>query len=73
MKKHILIGVTGGIAAYKACDLVSQLKKQDMEIRVMMTRHAAEFVSPLTFTTLSSHKCEVDLFRSFQSRSDCSY
>lgn len=62
MKKHILIGVTGGIAAYKACDLVSQLKKQDMEIRVMMTRHAAEFVPPLTFTTLSSHKCEVDLF-----------
>lgn len=62
MKKHILIGVTGGIAAYKACDLVSQLKKQDMEVRVMMTNHAAEFVSPLTFTTLSSHPCEVDLF-----------
>ena len=62
MKKHILIGVTGGIAAYKACDLVSQLKKQDMEVRVMMTSHAAEFVSPLTFTTLSSHPCEVDLF-----------
>lgn len=62
MKKHILIGVTGGIAAYKACDLVSQLKKQDMKVRVMMTSHAAEFVSPLTFTTLSSHPCEVDLF-----------
>lgn len=62
MKKHILIGVTGGIAAYKACDLVSQLKKQDMEVRVMTTSHAAEFVSPLTFTTLSSHPCEVDLF-----------
>ncbi len=52
-KKHILIGVTGGIAAYKACDLVSRLSKKDYEIKVIMTKHAAKFVNPLTFATLA--------------------
>ncbi|MBQ0064238.1 MAG: bifunctional phosphopantothenoylcysteine decarboxylase/phosphopantothenate--cysteine ligase CoaBC [Firmicutes bacterium] len=62
MKKHVLIGVCGGIAAYKACDLVSQLSKKDYEIKVLMTKHAAEFVSPLTFESLSHNKCYDDLF-----------
>lgn len=61
-KKHILIGVTGGIAAYKACDLVSRLSKEEVELRVIMTQHAAEFVSPLSFETLSGHRVETDLF-----------
>ena len=62
MKKNVLIGVTGGIAAYKALDLVSSLKKKDLQIKVMMTKNACEFVSPLSFRTLSGHPCEVDLF-----------
>lgn len=61
-KKHILIGVSGGIAAYKACDLVSRLSKGPYEIKVIMTEHAQEFVSKLTFETLSHNPCEVDLF-----------
>lgn len=62
MKKHVLIGVTGGIAAYKALDIVSQLRKSNLEVRVMMTEHASQFVSPLSFSTLSKNRCEVDLF-----------
>ncbi len=61
-KKHILVGVTGGIAAYKACDLVSSLSKKDYDIRVILTPNATQFVSPLTFEALSHHKCETSLF-----------
>lgn len=61
-KKHVLIGVCGGIAAYKACDLVSTLSKRDFEIKVMMTEHATHFVSPLTFEALSHNPVETDLF-----------
>ena len=50
--KHILIVVTGGIAAYKACDLTSRLSKTGHEIRVVMTEHATKFVTPLTFESL---------------------
>ena len=62
MKKHVVIGVSGGIAAYKACDLVSKLSKKDYEIKVVMTKHAQEFVKPINFESLSKHKCEVSLF-----------
>lgn len=62
MKKHVVIGVSGGIAAYKACDLVSKLSKKDYEIKVVMTEHAQEFVKPINFESLSKHKCEVSLF-----------
>lgn len=61
-KKHVVIGVSGGIAAYKACDLVSKLSKKDYEIKVVMTKHAQEFVRPINFESLSKHKCEVSLF-----------
>lgn len=61
-KKHILLGVSGGIAAYKACDLVSRLSKKDYEIKVILTKNAAEFVSPLTFEALSHNHVETDLF-----------
>ena len=61
-KKHVVIGVSGGIAAYKACDLVSKLSKKDYEIKVVMTEHAQEFVKPINFESLSKHKCEVSLF-----------
>ena len=53
--KHIIIGVTGGIAAYKTPDLISKLRKQGAEVKVVMTKAAAEFVTPLTFRTMSQN------------------
>lgn len=61
-KKHVLIGVCGGVSAYKACDLVSKLSKLDYEIKVMMTENATKFVPPLIFESLSHKSVEVDLF-----------
>lgn len=67
MKKTIVIGVTGGIAAFKACQLVSDLVKLDFDVHVIMSKHALEFVGPLTFETLSNHKVHIDMFdRNFQ-------
>lgn len=61
-KKHILIGVSGSIAAYKACDLVSALTKQDYEVKVILTKSATQFVSKLTFETLSNHSVLTNCF-----------
>lgn len=55
MSKHILLGISGGIAAYKSCELVRLLKKQGHSVTVAMSRAAAEFVSPLTFQALSGN------------------
>jgi phosphopantothenoylcysteine decarboxylase/phosphopantothenate--cysteine ligase len=63
--KHILLGVTGGIAAYKAADLVSRLTKAGAEVEVIMTPAATQFIAPLTFTTLSHHDTHVDTFAPF--------
>ncbi len=60
--KRIVLGVTGGIAAYKACDLVSRLKKQRAEVRVVLTEHACKFVPPLSFEALSGNPAHVDTF-----------
>ena len=60
--KKIALGVTGGIAAYKSCELVRALKREGAEIRVMMTRAASEFVQPLTFATLSGNPVVTTLF-----------
>lgn len=68
MGKNIVVGVSGGIAAYKACDVVSKLKKQGFEIDVIMTKNAQEFVSPLTFQTLSNQTVVTDMF---ETPSDC--
>ena len=59
--KHILLGVSGGIAAYKAAELVRLLKKQGAEVRVVMTQSALEFVSPLTFQALSGNPVHTEL------------
>ncbi|MFQ5697329.1 MAG: bifunctional phosphopantothenoylcysteine decarboxylase/phosphopantothenate--cysteine ligase CoaBC [Myxococcota bacterium] len=59
---RILIGVSGGIAAYKACALVRQLVRRGDEVRVVATRSALEFVSPLTLQALSGHPVRSDLF-----------
>ena len=60
--KQIVLGVTGGIAAYKACDLTSRLKKAGAQVYVILTKNACQFVSPLTFETLSNHPAVTDTF-----------
>ena len=60
--KNILIGVTGGIAAYKVVEVASRLKKSGANVRVMMTRHAAEFVSPRTFQEITGNAVSVEMF-----------
>jgi phosphopantothenoylcysteine decarboxylase len=65
--KTILLGVTGSIAAYKAADLTSRLIKSDCEVCVIMTAHATEFVTPLTFQTLSRHPVTTGIFDEKQS------
>lgn len=61
-KKCVVLGVTGGIAAYKACELLRLLQKQGIDMFVVMTRNACQFVTPLTFETLSGHPVAVDTF-----------
>ena len=60
--KTIVLGVTGGIAAYKSAYLASALRKQHANVHVVMTKHATEFISPLTFETLTNNRCTVDMF-----------
>lgn len=60
--KRVVIGVTGGIAAYKACELTRLFKKAGASVRVVMTEHAKEFVQPLTFETLSGNQVYSDQF-----------
>lgn len=62
MKKCVVIGVSGGIAAYKALDIISSLRKQDIEVNVILTKNACEFVTPLSFESLSNHAVVVDTF-----------
>lgn len=60
--KNIVIGVTGGIAVYKVCNVVSALRKAGASVYVVMTQNATQFVSPLTFETLSNNRVIVDTF-----------
>ncbi|MBQ4505268.1 MAG: bifunctional phosphopantothenoylcysteine decarboxylase/phosphopantothenate--cysteine ligase CoaBC [Firmicutes bacterium] len=65
--KTILLGVTGSIAAYKAANLTSLLKKRGCDVHVIMTKNATNFINPITFETLTEHKCLIDTFdRNFQ-------
>ncbi len=61
--KKIVLGVSGGIAVYKACDLVSRLKKRGAQVRVVMTENAMKFVPKLTFATLSANPVMSDTFQ----------
>lgn len=65
--KHVVLGVTGGIAAYKACEVVSRLRKLHAEVDVIMTENATKLVQPLTFETLSSRPVCVDTFARIES------
>lgn len=60
--KHILLGISGGIAAYKACDLVRRLRDAGAEVRVVMTEGATHFVTPLTLQALSGHPVRTSLW-----------
>jgi phosphopantothenoylcysteine decarboxylase/phosphopantothenate--cysteine ligase len=60
--KRILLGVTGGIAAYKSADLTRRLREAGAEVRVVMTQHAKEFITPLTMQAVSGHPVHDDLF-----------
>lgn len=60
--KNIVLGVTGGIAAYKACALTSKLTQAGADVKVIMSKHATEFVSPLTFQALSRNPVYTDTF-----------
>jgi phosphopantothenoylcysteine decarboxylase/phosphopantothenate--cysteine ligase len=61
-KKTVVVGVSGGIAAYKALDVISTLKKRDFDVHVIMTKSATEFVNPLSFQSLSQNMVITDMF-----------
>ena len=61
--KKILLGVTGGIAAYKACSLVNYFIKEGADVKVIMTTSAKEFVTPLTFQALTNHAVYINMFQ----------
>ena len=62
MSKCVVIGVTGGIAVYKALDVISALRKKDVEVHVIMTESASKFVNPLTFQSISQNMVVTDMF-----------
>lgn len=65
--KTVVLGVTGSIAAYKIANLASMLVKQHADVHVIMTENATNFINPITFETLTNHKCLVETFdRNFQ-------
>jgi phosphopantothenoylcysteine decarboxylase/phosphopantothenate--cysteine ligase len=66
--KHILLGVTGGIAAYKSCYLVRELKKHGAEVKVVMTPAATQFIAPLTLSTLSGNPVLINMFPEDQTK-----
>ena len=55
VERNVLLGVTGGIAAYKAADIIGALRKNDFDVKVIMTEKSKEFITPLTLSTLSKH------------------
>ena len=61
-KKCVVVGVSGGVAVYKALDVISRLRKKDVEVHVIMTKSATEFVTPLSFQSLSQNMVIIDMF-----------
>lgn len=60
--KNIVIGITGGIACYKVCEIISHLVRDGANVDVIMTKNAAKFITPLTIETLSKNKVVIDMF-----------
>lgn len=60
--KTVVLGVTGGIAAYKMANVASMLRKLHCNVHVIMTKNATQFITPLTFETLTNNRCSVDTF-----------
>jgi len=60
--RNIILGVTGSIAAYKACDIVSSMVKNGISVNVVMTRYACEFITPLTLQSLSANRVYTEMF-----------
>lgn len=61
-KKCVVVGVSGGVAVYKTLDVISRLRKKDVEVHVIMTKSATEFVTPLSFQSLSQNMVITDMF-----------
>lgn len=66
-QRTIVVGVTGSIAAYKACEIISSLKKSSFDIKAILTKEGANFITPLTLQTLSGNKVYTDMFEPPQS------
>ncbi|MFA5146509.1 MAG: flavoprotein [Candidatus Omnitrophota bacterium] len=60
--KSVILGVTGGIAAYRACEIITMLRRDAVDVTVLLTREAKEFIAPLTLQTLSGNKVISDMF-----------
>ena len=60
--KTVVLGVTGSIAAYKACDIASHLRKQGVEVRAILTKAGAEIITPLALETMSANPVVSDMF-----------
>ena len=61
-EKTIVLAVSGSIAAYKIPNLARMLKKEGADVQVLMTRNAAQFITPVTFESLTGNKCLIDTF-----------
>ncbi|MFH1406419.1 MAG: flavoprotein [Candidatus Omnitrophota bacterium] len=62
MKKEIVLGITGSVAAYKACDLIGLLRREGHSVNCILTKEAQEFITPLTLQTLSANPVYTDMF-----------
>ncbi|MDD5427896.1 MAG: flavoprotein [Candidatus Omnitrophica bacterium] len=61
-KKTVILGVTGSIAAYRACDIIGALRREEIDVQAVLTKEAAEFITPLSLQTLSKNKVITDMF-----------
>ena len=68
---RVALGVSGGVAAYKAAELVRRLQQEGIDVQVVMTRSAQEFITPLTFAALTGQKVITDLFGGESARRQC--
>lgn len=64
--KHAILGITGGIAAYKAADIANELTKKGISVHVIMTKNAQRFITPLTLQTLTKNKVHTEMFCDYE-------